>query len=309
VIFATIKNLAVKNLIQSFAWRSFSFFEKFGLHVLPVHYYSPIPDTQTLRKNMGLFSQEDPLHGLDMNEGAQMEILHNVIYPFEQEYIQAGEGNFGISESQMPSFAPINALTLYSFIRHYKPRKMIEVGSGMSTQISAAAFARNKENGIEGFFTAIEPYPADNLKKGFEGLSELMVTKVEDVAEGRFKQLQANDILFIDSSHTVKIFGDVNYLFLNILPQLNPGVIIHIHDIFFPYNYPPHHFLEPKIKQIWQEQYLLQAFLAFNGEFEIKFCSSYMHAKELNKLKELFPWYHEKRIPSSIWIQRKEDVR
>ena len=297
----------MKSLIEKIGWHAFALFEKLGLHVLPVHYYSPIPDTRVLREQMPLFSKEDPMHGVDMNQAHQLDVLQKIIYPFEKEYLREGGNNFGVDEATMPSFAPINALSLFAFIRHYRPKKMIEVGSGMSTQISAAAMALNKREGFEATFTAIEPYPSEKVKKGFNGLTDLLVSKVEDVPEDIFKKLQANDILFIDSSHTVKIFGDVNYLFLNILPQLQPGVVIHVHDIFFPYNYPPHHFFTQNIKQIWQEQYLFQAFLAFNNEFEITFCSSFLHAKQKETLKTLFPWYHENRIPSSIWIRRKTE--
>ena len=298
----------MKNLIEKISWHSFSLFEKLGVHVLPVHYYSPIPDTRALKGKMPLFEKEDPMHGVDMNEDYQIHLLKNIVYPFEKEYMREGGNNFGVDETRMPSFAPINALSLFAFIRHFKPARMIEVGSGMSTQISAAALALNKREGSQAVFTAIEPYPSEKVRKGFDGLTALLIEKVEDVPEDLFKKLESNDILFIDSSHTVKIFGDVNYLFLTILPQLKPGVIIHVHDIFFPYNYPPHHFFTQNIKQIWQEQYLLQAFLAFNNEFEITFCSSFLHARRKDALKTLFPWYHENRIPSSIWIRRKTKV-
>ena len=139
-------------------------------------------------------------------------------------------------------------------------------------------------------------------------MTNLIVSKVENVPIDVFLQLKENDILFIDSSHTVKIFGDVNYLFLNVIPQINPGVVIHVHDIFFPFDYLPHHFLRSRTKQIWQEQYLLHAFLMFNSEYEVLFSSGYLHSKYLKELKDLFPWYHTDRFPSSFWMRRKQEL-
>ncbi len=290
---------------QGYVWRFFPLFEKIGLHVLPVHYYSPIPDTRILRSQMGMFEEPFAMHGVKLNEDVQKKTLEKVVARYEEEYINVGGGEFGTREELMRSFAPINALALYSFIRNFKPNKMIEVGAGMSTKISSAAFMKNRDEGTLGNFITIEPYPSKDLLKGYDGLNSIIRQKVQKVSISEFKALKENDILFIDSSHTVKIFGDVNYLYLDVIPQLNPGVIIHIHDIFFPLDYLPHHFFNKGTKQIWQEQYLLQAFLMFNKDFEILLSLSYMHYKYLNNLKSLFPWYQEGRWPSSFWMRRK----
>ncbi len=286
-------------------WVSFPFFEKLGIHVLPVHYYSPLPDTRELKAKAHLFEREHPMVGVDMREQDQWALAETLLQPYEEEYQKAGRGRFGLEEKQMPSFAPFNGLTLYALIRHYQPKKMIEVGSGMSTRISAAAFAANRREGKPGEFFAVEPYPSEELKRGIEGLTRIIAKKVEELPLEEFLSLGENDILFIDSSHAVKIFGDVNYLYLTVLPQLKPGVIIHIHDIFFPRDYLPHHFLQPRIKQIWQEQYLLQAFLMFNLEFKVMLCSSYLHFTGLERLKRRFAWYHPDRCPSSFWMRRE----
>jgi hypothetical protein len=251
-------------------------------------------------------AKEHPLYGIDMREEEQRKLLTELFKPYEEEYQMVSRKNaFGLKESEMPSFAPINALALYAFIRHFKPKKMIEVGSGMSTKISATALIRNEQEGHAAQFIAIEPYPSKELQKGYDGLNRLYARKVEDVELEVFKELGNNDILFIDSSHAVKVLGDVNHLYLNVIPQLNPGVIIHIHDIFFPVDYLPHHFFNKGIKQIWQEQYLLHAFLMFNQEFEVLSSLSYLHCKFQDELKVLFPWYHVNRWPSSFWMRRK----
>lgn len=295
----------MNRLLERILWKLFPLFEKLGIHVLPVHFYSPVPDMRQLRKNMHLFNVEHPMYGIDMPHEDQIDFLRHVVKSYEAEYIKVGiNSQFGIDASQMPTFAPLNALVLYAIIRHYKPKRMIEVGSGTSTKISAVAFKQNSFEGVFGEFTAIEPYPSHELKKGYEGLKTLIQKRVEDVPIKVFQTLRENDILFIDSSHTVKIFGDVNFLFLTVLPRLQPGVIIHIHDIFFPFDYLPHHFFNKGAKQIWQEQYLLHAFLMFNKEFRVLLCSSYIHFKYKDRLREIFPWYHFDRCPSSFLMQR-----
>ncbi len=295
----------MKRLIDKIIWKIFYLFERIGIHVLPVHYYSPIPDTRQLGKRLELLTQEHPMYGVDLREAAQLDIL-NLLKSYEDEYRQAGDGIFGITQREMPSYAPINALALYAFVRHFKPKRVIEVGAGMSTKITSAAMTKNKEQGQIGEFIVIEPYPTNELRKGYEGVSRLIVAKVEDVDISIFKALGADDILFIDSSHTVKPLGDVNYLFLRVIPQLNPGVIIHVHDIFFPVEYLSHHFFNQGLKMFWQEQYLLHAFLLFNHEFEVILSMSILHFKRQDRLKELFSWYESERWPSSFWMRRKK---
>jgi len=294
----------MKKLIDQVVWRMFYLFERIGFHVLPVHYYSPIPDTRQLRKHSELLTQEHPMYGVDLREDAQLDVL-NLLKSHESEYRLAGGGIFGITQGEMPSYAPINALALYTFVRHFKPKKIIEVGAGMSTKITSTAMTKNKEQGQIGEFIVIEPYPSTELQEGYKGVSRLIVEKVEDADISIFKDLGANDILFIDSSHTVKPLGDVNYLFLRVIPQLKPGVIIHVHDIFFPVEYLPHHFFSPGMKMFWQEQYLLHAFLMFNAEFEVLLSLSTLHFKYQDRLIELFPWYHSERWPSGFWMRRR----
>jgi hypothetical protein len=286
-------------------WAAFPIFERIGVHVMPVHFYSPIPDTGELKKNLARFEFAHPMYGVDLREDEQWRLVETLVKSYEKEYAEAGEGRFGFDDREMPFYAPFNALTLYALVRHHKPAKMIQVGSGTSTRVSAAAFTANRREGKPGELIAIEPYPSDDLKRGFDGLTRLVTKPVQEIPISEFKSLAENDILFIDSTHAVKIFGDVNYLYLTVLPQLRPGVIVHIHDIFFPRDYLPHHFFRARIKQIWQEQYLLHAFLMFNREFRVMLASSHVHFKDPDRLKRLFPWYHLDRCPSSFWMRRE----
>jgi hypothetical protein len=133
-------------------------------------------------------------------------------------------------------------------------------------------------------------------------MRSLIQKKVQDVELEFFSQLQSGDILFIDSSHTVKIGGDVNYLFLEVLPRLRPGVIVHVHDIFFPFDYRRDWVLDEF--RFWTEQYLLHAFLAFNSDFEVLLCNNYLAYRYLDHFKATFPsspWWGG----GSFWMRRK----
>jgi hypothetical protein len=162
-----------------------------------------------------------------------------------------------------------------------------------------------KRDGLDCELIAIEPYPNKVLQKGFPGLSRLIVKKVEDVELELFKSLKENDILFIDSTHVLRTGGDVQYEYLEILPRLAKGVLVQVHDIFTPSEYP-----KINVKErfwFWNEQYLLQAFLCFNDSFKVLWTSSYMHLNHPDILSKSFTSYRdqeEKQWPASLWMQR-----
>ena len=151
----------------------------------------------------------------------------------------------------------------------------------------------------------IDPFPPDVIQDGIPALRSLIKTKVQDVDLECFSQLESDDILFIDSSHTVKIGGDVNYLFLEVLPRIKPGVIVHVHDIFLPFEYRRDWVLDEL--RFWSEQYLLQAFLTFNSEVEVLMANSYLNHYHQRDLKAAFP-----DLPSwgggSFWMRRRHPV-
>src|SRR4029077_17078568 len=173
-----------------------------------------------------------------------------------------------------------------------------EVGSGFSSLILGNAAARNDSSGL----ICIEPFPRDFLRDGFPGLQSLIEKNVQNIGLEFFSQLDSRDILFIDSSHTVKIGGDVNYLFLEVLPRLKPGVIVHVHDIFLPRDYRRDWVMDEF--RFWTEQYLLQAFLMFNSDFEVLMANSYLSHYYEEDLKATYP-----SLPSwdggSFWMRRK----
>lgn len=160
---------------------------------------------------------------------------------------------------------------------------MIEVGSGFSSLLSADVNHRFLGDAMD--FTCIEPYPRDFLKKPIPGLSRVLQNKVESLPLDLFGELDDGDILFIDSSHCSKTGSDVNYLYFQVLPRLRPGVLIHIHDIFFPYDYPKQWSIDEN--RSWNEQYVLQAMLVHSYAFRVVFGSAYAHYVFPNKVMDV----------------------
>ena len=277
----------------------FPVWERHGFHVTPVHFYQPIPDTQSLPQK--LWDHPSELVGIDMNDSVQLDLLRNRFPKFRGEYEQLPTKPTG-----QPSrfhlnndfFDGTDALVAYCMVRHFQPRLIVEVGSGFSSLIAAEAAAKNKSSAL----ICIEPFPREFLRQRFPGLHSLIEKKVEDVDLEFFSQLGPGDILFIDSSHTVKIGGDVNYLFLEVLPRLKPGVIVHVHDIFLPFDYRRDWVMDEF--RFWTEQYLLQAFLTFNSEFEVLMANSYLGHYHKEDLKTTFPnsplWGG-----GSFWMRRR----
>lgn len=276
----------------------FSLWQQHGFHITPNHFYQPIPNTTTLHND--LWNMESDLKGINMNIDGQLYFLRNVFPLFEQEYTKFPTKPTGVPyEFHLNNgyLDGLDAFVLWCMVRHFKPNNMIESGSGYSTFVSAQAALKNGNTNL----ISIEPYPNEILKHGFPGLSQLYTQKIEDVDINIFKELKENDILFIDTSHCVRIGGDVNKIYLEIIPILNEGVIVHIHDIFFPWEYPKNWVLE--MHRFWTEQYLLQAFLIFNSEFEILFSNSYMDYKYGTELRKVFP--NSPCGGSSLWMRRK----
>lgn len=293
-----------------FSQHVFDFLQKCNIHILPKHFYSPIPDTAALRQRTDVWEKKTELVGIDQNRACQLNYFKTIFPKFKDECI------FPFKKTAVPyeyfcnndSFGIAAASILHCMIRHHAPRTIIEVGGGMSTYVSARAVRMNRAQGKEAKLITIEPSPNDVLKTGFSGLDALVVKNVENVDVEFFAQLREGDILFIDTSHVSRIGGDVNYLYLEVLPRLNKGVIIHIHDIFLPKNYPREWVVGERY--FWNEQYLLQAFLAFNTHFEILLCGSYISYEHPDLLRSVFPppkeltGFYGQYITSSFWMRK-----
>ena len=179
---------------------------------------------------------------------------------------------------------------------------MIEIGAGWSTLVTAGAARRNAAEGHPAAFSSFDPHPAAFLADGVEGLDALHAVGAADVPLAAFDELEVGDVLFIDSTHTVKIDGDVNHLILDVLPRLAPGVLVHFHDIFLPHEYPRRWIVEEG--WYWAEQYLLQAYLAFNDDYETMLPIAALARAHRDRLGALFPEIDSFRGFAAYWIQR-----
>ena len=259
-----------------------------GIHLLPVHYHSTIPNILELRKTYDVWAKKSELPGLTVDLNDQMANLKTICKPYLSEYASNKYYRDGVSRNFGPGYGYIEAQALHAFIRHYQPRRIVEVGSGVSTYCMFKAAEFNaKETGYNTKLVSIEPYPSAKLKT-LSGI-KLIIEKVQTVDFKVFNELEENDFLFIDSSHTVKAGSDVNYLILEVLPRLQKGVIVHFHDIFLPYDF------QRDICQTflhWAETSLLHAFLINNKRVKIVTCLSHLHYDRRDELREVFPEYN-----------------
>lgn len=272
-----------------FSGRAFDLFQRLGVHVTPNHFYSPVPDTRELERRAGLWETDSEMPGVDLRADQQLETLRSVFARLRHEC------DFPLDDTGVPhqyfirngAFGLTSAAVLHCMIRHLAPRTIVEVGSGNSTYVSARAALMNGSDGKVTRLIAVEPYPSDTLRKGFPGLTRLLPRPAQEIGLPLFTDLQAGDILFIDSSHVVRIGNDVLFLFLEVIPRLQKGVVIHVHDIFFPRPYPREWIV--RRRRFWAEQYLLQALLVCNPCFEVLWCGSLMHLKHADALRAVFP--------------------
>jgi len=278
---------------------------------MPVHFYSPVPDLADLERR-GVWDQRSELVGLDFNVGEQLKLLQQLggSYSAECNWPTAPAADRGAFYTENSSFSYSCAAPLHCLIRCHKPRRLVEVGSGNSSLVISAALTLNKHDQPEAKteYTIVDPYPNSRIKNGLPCLTQLIQQPVESLPLPFFSQLGRGDILFIDSGHTVRIGSDVNFLILEVLPRLAPGVLIHFHDIPMPGEYSKGYATNSRFRQFWTESYLLQAFLCFNSQFEILLAMGHLMANHRDAFQRAFPLYDPARhllTSQSFWIRRK----
>ncbi len=279
-----------------------------GYLPVPVHFYSPLPDLEELKKRK-VWAKKSSLPGINFNEKKQLALLKKLgrfgkecVWPTREEQ----EGAYYIDGNV---FGYGCAASTYSMIRLFKPRRIIEIGSGFSSKVISQAVEKNASSGdkTRAEHIIIDPYPGEDIASRKVKYDRLIKEQVEVVDQKIFQALGNNDILFIDSSHSLKIGGDVYSLYLEILPKLNKGVIVHIHDINLPYEYPQHYALSESFRQFWTEQYMLQAFLSLNSHFEVMLGMKFIMKDHLAQFRQAFPFHkkiNDRVLSGSFWIKR-----
>ncbi len=270
--------------------------------ILPIrrHYYEPLPDPSAFRRPLDV---ERSLPGIDWNIEGQLQFMNSLHYAGELNDLCGPRSSLTDFRLENGSFESGDAEYLYQLIRARKPRRFFEIGSGHSTLIARRAIARNAEEpgGHPCKHLCIEPFEAPWLEQ--TGV-QVIRSRVEDVDSGLFRELEENDVLFIDSSHVIRPQGDVLVEYLEILPSLRRGVIVHVHDVFSPRDYLKEWVVDRM--WLWNEQYLLEAFLTGNRSWRILGALNLLHHHHFEELSRVCPYLVRDREPGSFYIERVE---
>ncbi len=283
------------------------FQEYYKIPCPPTGYYSPLPDIDKARENLPRWYKEGSSVGIDWNLQGQKELLQQLAkykdesasLPSFEDVSRAGYGE---------GYGEVEAHFLHLLVRYFKPRKIIEVGSGSSTFFTLNALQmNNKDDGVVSDLICVEPYPSDELRELVKR-SEIALydTEVQNLDVELFRELDDGDMLFIDSSHVTKVDSDVNFLYLEVLPNLRKGVIIHVHDMPFPFPGLPrtHPLFDTYL--FWNESSIVKAFLLFNSAFDIVMCQSFLHYNNPESIKSIVSLYDGNiHFPSSLWLIKR----
>jgi predicted O-methyltransferase YrrM len=271
-----------------------------GLLPIRRHYFEPLVYPEDLR-----FPLDRPrsISGLDMNVEEQLKLLESFRYQAELEAfprVKRGENQYYYRNG---SFEAGDAQFLYSMIRRFKPKRIVEVGSGFSTLLAGQAVRKNAEadSNYRCRMTCIEPFEYPWLEDIGVAIERELVERCDPKV---FDDLGKEDFLFIDSSHVIRPQGDVLYLYQEVLGRLKSGVIVHAHDINTPRDYPEKMVLENQL--LWNEQYLLESFLSFNRDFRVIGAVNYLWHDHADAFAEALPARREwpDFEPGSFWFAR-----
>ena len=292
----SIRKMRIANMPVSKA-----IFKKVGVFPIINHYNEPLFDDRLLKLP---FNRDRFLPGIKWNDREQLELLEK--FQFQEElagipFRKEKEDVFFNFDN--PSFPPGDAEYLYSMVRHFKPARIIEIRSGYSTLMVQRAINSNRlrDPDYQTEHICIEPDKKPWLEKTG---ARIITQKVEDVQPEVFKSLEENDFLFIDSSHVVRPQGDVLYEFLEILPGLRKGVIIYVHDIYSPKDYPEKLLVADGM--FWNEQYILEAFLTCNQDFKIIGALNYLKSHYPQQMFAKLPVLGKMKdeTPGSFWMRK-----
>ncbi len=277
----------------------------------PGSYYSSVTDLDYVKANEDLIwpgiENEDWLKGINIRKDEQIKFLRSIKPIYDKlnltQFDKTKENISGRYTFHNSWFTYADATILYLMIMNFKPKRIVEVGSGYSSAMMLDINNSEFDNSIS--LTFIDPNPQDRLmgliRESDKKSATIVPKMVQHVDVASFTSLEENDILFIDNSHVSKIGSDVNHMFFEILPILKSGVIIHIHDIFNGFMYPKHWIYD--VKTNWNEIFLCRSFLMYNTAFEILFFPDYLINKEPDLFKNDFPYLCKTRN-QSIWLRK-----
>ena len=269
-----------------------------GVFPIRNHYFEPLFDCRALGDTS---EQHRNLPGIELNVTGQLDLLESFCFNAELDGIAGSKTDELAYHFNNVAFESGDAEFLYNLIRLKKPARVFEIGSGHSTLMAVKAIKKNKEvlPGYSCRHLCFEPYEQPWLE---EAGVEVMRRRVETTDTPIFSELDKDDILFIDSSHIIRPQGDVLFEYLELLPSLRTGVVVHIHDIFTPGDYPSE-WVRDEVR-FWNEQYLLEAFLTNNRDWKVLGALNYLHHNYYEKLKATCPYLTRDREPGSFYMQK-----
>ncbi|QNF93469.1 class I SAM-dependent methyltransferase [Janibacter sp. YB324] len=254
-------------------------------YVAPGHYYSPV--TSQSDRERAIAWRSLPPVGVDVDEDGQRALMRD-IGPLMAELPEDRWQTNGM-------YGRVDAAVLHAMLRHHRPRRLLEIGSGYSTAVALDVADRYLPD-LD--ITCVEPNP-ERLRSRLRARDDVEVIErpVQDAPAEIFDRLSAGDFLFIDSTHVLKSGSDVAWLYLHVLPTLPPGIHVHVHDVHWPFEYP-----EPWLREgrDWTETYLLRAFLTHNDVWQVRLMTSWMWGQH----PELVPPGLRDRPTGSLWMQR-----
>jgi predicted O-methyltransferase YrrM len=298
-------NKFISKLLFKIPFIRYAIAYKTNAKMLPGHFYSPVLNLEELKErgNM-IWNSKKRLIGIELNELVQKNHLDMILLgstSFLPNLEKKENLRYFIKNDNFPY---PDALVLSSMLKHYKPNRIIEIGCGYSSALMLD-FASDFLNHTKFHFIEPNPEMAFNkiLKKTDLDNTNITISKdiVQNIKTEVFTTLQSGDFLFVDNSHVCKTGSDVNFIFTEILPILNKGVLIHIHDIFYPFEYPKNWALTHKLN--WNEIFIMHSFLLFNHEFQILFFADYMQQQFETLINNTSPNFLSSRA-GSIWIQK-----
>jgi hypothetical protein len=267
------------------------------------HYHSPIPSSEDVLAYVKARKPPDSqILGVNLNEQSQLVLLNEYIHfyndiPFSDHKTP---GNRYYYDNDWFSYS--DAIFLYCFLRKFVPKRIIEIGSGYSSALILdtvdSCFSQQPE------ITLIEPHPerlSSLLREGDREQIKLIDRKIQEVPSHPWLALKSGDFLFVDSSHVVKCGSDLQFILFEILTRLQPGVFVHFHDVFYPFDYPSEWLTDGRY---WNEDYFLRAFLSYNSSWSIQFFTTYVHFVFGDLIKEKMPLC-AKNPGGSLYIQRE----
>jgi predicted O-methyltransferase YrrM len=270
--------------------------------VPPGHFYSPFPDLEDYgRRVRALLDPGRDVPGIDLREREQVTLVETIGALIAD--ISFPEHDDGSTRywADNPAYAWSDGAVLHGMLRHLQPRRIIEVGSGYSSAMILDTVDGWLGGATE--VTFVEPHAEllySMLHKGDRNRVTVHEVPVQDLPLSVFDDLDDGDMLFLDLTHVVKPGSDVNHMILDVLPRLRPGVWVHFHDIFFPFEYPPEWVREGRA---WQEAYLLRAYLAHNAHWKIRWFQSFLWLRHHQLLERMVPW-SVRNAGGNLWLQK-----